>query len=78
MLWSWPQVSPLTLAGWEISMKVVVILEIEVDKDAYNREYGREASVADIKYDVRMTAKESVEYQYTPMMFIKSVELRNL
>ena len=58
-------------------VKVVVILEIEIDRTGYNLDYNGDESITDIKWGARQDAREAVEYANISHPWFKSVRVRN-
>ncbi len=59
-------------------MKVIVILEVDVDKDAYNREYSRDLSATDIRYEIRQDILDTVRNRFDYIGHaVKEINLRN-
>lgn len=46
-------------------LKVRVVIEVEVDRDAYDAEYGEDASAAEVRDFVKGTAVDAVNTGWT-------------
>ena len=59
-------------------MKVPVRIRVDIDLDAYRREYGEpEATAADAREYVRALAEMSVDQVFSPFDYAKVVEVQS-